>query len=69
MDENEYHPRVEDESPSAGILLGHMPQQKETRTPEDDWTGVTDAAERRRLQNRLNQRIYSKIPGQTIRKN
>lgn len=42
------------------IVLQRMPQQLEVRAPEDDWTGVTDPGERRRLQNRLNQRIYSK---------
>jgi hypothetical protein len=41
------------------VLLGQMPQQLEVRSVEEDWTGLTDAAERRRLQNRLNQRIYS----------
>ncbi|KAF8861037.1 hypothetical protein BDZ45DRAFT_286085 [Acephala macrosclerotiorum] len=40
------------------IELRKMAQQAEVRTSEDDWTGVRDAAERRKLQNRLNQRIY-----------
>jgi hypothetical protein len=40
------------------VLLNQMPQQKEVRGQEDDWTGLTDAAARRKLQNRLNQRIY-----------
>lgn len=42
------------------ITLSRMHQQQEVRTLKDDWTGVTDAAERRKLQNRLNQRIYRK---------
>jgi hypothetical protein len=41
-----------------GALLNQMPQQEEVRGREDDWTGLTDAAARRKLQNRLNQRIY-----------
>lgn len=39
--------------------VAHMQQQKEVRKPDDDWTGLSDAAERRKRQNRLNQRIYS----------
>jgi len=42
------------------ILLDRMPQQTEVRRQEDDWTGKTDAAARRKLQNRLNQRIWRK---------
>lgn len=38
-----------------------MPQQAEVLVPEDDWTGKSSAAERRKLQNRLNQRAYSKF--------
>ncbi|KAJ4321160.1 hypothetical protein N0V84_005512 [Fusarium piperis] len=38
--------------------LGRMPQLLELRGPEDDWTGVTEAADRRKRQNRLNQRAY-----------
>lgn len=37
-----------------------MPQRREVRKPDDDWTGITSAAERRKLQNRLNQRLYRK---------
>jgi hypothetical protein len=37
-----------------------MPQQAEVRVAEDDWTGSTDAAERRKRQNRLHQRKYRK---------
>ncbi|KAF7912522.1 uncharacterized protein EAF01_001543 [Botrytis porri] len=40
------------------VLLGRMPQQAEVRFVEDDWTGSTNAAERRKRQNRLHQRIY-----------
>jgi hypothetical protein len=47
-------------SPSPPVLLSRMLQQAEVRNPEDDWTGKTNAAERRKLQNRLNQRIYRK---------
>jgi hypothetical protein len=43
------------------VLLEQMPQQAEVRAPEDDWTGLTNAAERRKLQNRLNQRLYRKL--------
>ncbi|KAF4966422.1 hypothetical protein FZEAL_10660 [Fusarium zealandicum] len=40
--------------------FGPTPQLTELRVPEDDWTGVTKTAERRRRQNRLNQRAYRK---------
>ena len=54
------------EGPTAGwqptaIVLDKMPQQAEVRVPGDDWTGRTGAAERRKLQNRLHQRTYSKF--------
>lgn len=35
-----------------------MTQRREIRTASEDWTGKTSSAERRRLQNRLNQRAY-----------
>ncbi|KAM5347224.1 hypothetical protein ACJ41O_010229 [Fusarium nematophilum] len=42
--------------PHAPIVLWRMAQQAEVLDPHDDWTGVTDTAARRKLQNRLNQR-------------
>lgn len=43
------------------VLLCRMPQQAEVRVAEDDWTGSTDAAERRKRQNRLHQRKHRKL--------
>jgi hypothetical protein len=43
---------------SKVIALATMPQQTGVRTAEDDWTGVINPKERRKLQNRLNQRRY-----------
>jgi hypothetical protein len=43
---------------SRAIALAAMPQQFGVRTVGDDWTGVIDRKERRKLQNRLNQRRY-----------
>jgi hypothetical protein len=42
----------------SALQLVQMPQRTEMRCAEDDWTGKKDAAERRKLQNRLNQRLY-----------
>ncbi|KAF4635832.1 hypothetical protein G7Y89_g2270 [Cudoniella acicularis] len=47
---------------STRVKLAQMREQSEVRVPEDDWTGITSSKERRKLQNRLNQRIYRKIP-------
>ncbi|KAH7139799.1 hypothetical protein B0J13DRAFT_558497 [Dactylonectria estremocensis] len=38
------------------VPLQPMPQRGEIRDVTDDWTGVTSTAQRRKLQNRLNQR-------------
>lgn len=43
---------------STGIRLVQMPQQTLVRAREDDWTGIVDRGERRKLQNRLSQRAY-----------
>ncbi|KAJ5657306.1 uncharacterized protein N7484_000955 [Penicillium longicatenatum] len=40
------------------IKLRRMPQQSAVYDPDEDWTGVTSSALRRRIQNRLNQRAY-----------
>ncbi|KAH8435208.1 uncharacterized protein LDX57_012837 [Aspergillus melleus] len=40
------------------IPLGRMPQQVGVREAQDDWTGVINRKERRKLQNRLNQRRF-----------
>ncbi|PVH77608.1 hypothetical protein DL98DRAFT_463415 [Cadophora sp. DSE1049] len=40
------------------LQLDRMDQQAEVRTKDDDWTGRTSAAERRKLQNRLHQRKF-----------
>jgi hypothetical protein len=42
------------------IAVTQMGQRREIRHPEEDWTGITSAIERRKLQNRLNQRALSK---------
>ncbi|CAI7669428.1 unnamed protein product [Penicillium manginii] len=47
--------------PTSGtqiIPLRRMPQQASVREARDDWTGVINREERRKLQNRLNQRRF-----------
>lgn len=43
---------------STGTSVGGMPELSEVRSAEENWAGLTDPALRRKLQNRLNQRIY-----------
>lgn len=50
---------AEENSMTNQILVRHMPQQIHAWTPDDDWTGVVDRKERRKLQNRQNQRKWS----------
>lgn len=45
-------------SDPAIIPLGQMPQQTGIRAQKDDWTGIIDRTQRRKLQNRLNQRAF-----------
>lgn len=63
----EYNTRRPDEGGElvGSVLLRRMPQQAEVRFAEDDWTGSTDAAERRKRQNRLHQRLYRKLDSRT----
>lgn len=49
--------------PPFAIPLAIMPQQLEVRAPEDDWTGINNSAERRKLQNRLNSRLFRRRHG------
>ncbi|KAJ5984281.1 hypothetical protein N7481_006380 [Penicillium waksmanii] len=47
--------------PTSGtqiIPLSRMPQQASVQEARDDWTGVINREERRKLQNRLNQRRF-----------
>ncbi|KAI9040592.1 bZIP transcription factor [Aspergillus affinis] len=48
-----------DPSSEAQVIpLCQMPQQVGARKAEDDWTGIINRKERRKLQNRLNQRRF-----------
>jgi hypothetical protein len=42
------------------VRLEEMAQQTGLLKPEEDWTGVSDPKMRRRLQNRINYRAWSK---------
>lgn len=51
---------MEDPLSEQCISLGKMPQQAGVREAREDWTGVINRKERRKLQNRLNQRRFRK---------
>ena len=53
-------PEAKGATRSSSIRLEYMPQQAWVRAAGDDWTGIIDRKERRRLQNRHNQRAYRK---------
>lgn len=46
-------------APSSDIVIQSMFQSAEVKTRSEDWTGLSDPKERRKLQNRLNQRARS----------
>lgn len=51
---------VAGEEPMAPMIpLVQMRQQAMISVTEEDWVGITDPAERRKRQNRINQRLYS----------
>ncbi|KAL5352849.1 hypothetical protein ACLOAV_002797 [Pseudogymnoascus australis] len=51
---------VAGEEPMAPMIpLVQMRQQAMVSVTEEDWVGITDPAERRKRQNRINQRLYS----------
>jgi hypothetical protein len=49
-------------NPSAGIEVRPMLERPELHNKEEDWTGKTSTALRRKLQNRLNQRASEPSP-------
>jgi hypothetical protein len=51
---------------SARLILQKMPHQSQVQASGEDWAGVTSTAERRKLQNRLNQRARSKSTTSTV---
>lgn len=44
------------------MALQRMPQQPAILGSMDDWTGINNAVDRRKVQNRLNQRAHSGYP-------
>ncbi|KAI8165712.1 hypothetical protein K4K54_008213 [Colletotrichum sp. SAR 10_86] len=62
-------------TPGAAVPAGTSipvlanPRLAELRDPSEDWTGVTSTAERRKLQNRLNQRARPTTPKNVFKNN
>ncbi|KAI1395816.1 hypothetical protein F4819DRAFT_169738 [Hypoxylon fuscum] len=54
------------QSRSSRTVPGCIPQLTEVWNPGDDWTGITDPAERKKRQNRLNQRIWRQLRKQKV---
>jgi len=54
--------RPHEANPSSATMDSATPIELDRKidAPEDDWTGLSSAADRRKLQNRLNQRAYRK---------
>lgn len=48
------------EAPAQSIELSWSSQRLALRDSKEDWTGISNPAARRKLQNRLNQRARSK---------
>ena len=45
---------------SPKLEIQHRGNVKQAKGPEEDWTGLKDAKQRKKLQNRLNVRAHSK---------
>lgn len=47
--------------PPPALMLHPTPSQERARGPDEDWTGITNPAVRKKLQNKLNQRAQRKF--------